>query len=118
MDDPDKTRLKKGVFGIISVTALGTVMMSPALGIYGNFGPMALTAGSATPFVFSFSSFYYTANGHLLCHDFERNTIVRQRLYMVVGDYKSVYRSLDWLAPVWILYNCGFPSAFIIWPVF
>jgi amino acid transporter len=52
MSDSDKTQLKKGVFGIIGVTALGAVMMSPALGIYGNFGPMALTAGRATPFVF------------------------------------------------------------------
>jgi amino acid transporter len=57
MPDTDKTRLKKGVFGIIGVTALGAVMMSPALGIYGNFGPMALTAGRATPFVFLLALF-------------------------------------------------------------
>jgi len=31
---------------------MGAVMMSPALGIYGNFGPMALTAGKTTPLVF------------------------------------------------------------------
>lgn len=57
MSDSDKTRLKKGVFGIIGVTALGAVMMSPALGIYGNFGPIALTAGRATPFVFLLALF-------------------------------------------------------------
>ena len=57
MPDSDKTRLKKGVFGIVGVTALGAVMMSPALGIYGNFGPIALTAGRATPFVFLLALF-------------------------------------------------------------
>ncbi len=55
MSGSDKTQLRKGVFGIIGATALGAVMMSPALGIYGNFGPIALTAGTATPFVFLLS---------------------------------------------------------------
>jgi len=45
-------KLKKGALGIIGVAAMGAVMMSPALGIYGNFGPMALTAGKTTPLVF------------------------------------------------------------------
>jgi len=57
MSEPGKTKLKTGVFGIIGVTALGAVMMSPALGIYGNFGPIALTAGIATPFIFLMSLF-------------------------------------------------------------
>jgi amino acid transporter len=52
MAESGNTQLKKGAMGIISVTALGAVMMSPALGIYGNFGPIALTAGSSIPFVF------------------------------------------------------------------
>jgi amino acid transporter len=57
MSGSDNTRLRKGVFGVIGVTALGAVMMSPALGIYGNFGPIALTAGQATPFVFLLALF-------------------------------------------------------------
>lgn len=52
MADQKVNKLQTNAFGIIGVTALGAVMMSPALGIYGNFGPMALTAGRATPFVF------------------------------------------------------------------
>jgi amino acid transporter len=47
-----ETKLKKNALGIVGVAAMGAVMMSPALGIYGNFGPMALTAGKSTPFVF------------------------------------------------------------------
>lgn len=52
MAEPEKTKLKAGVFGIAGVTALGAVMMSPALGIYGNFGPIALSAGMSAPFIF------------------------------------------------------------------
>jgi hypothetical protein len=47
-----ETKLKAGVLGIVGVAVMGAVMMSPALGIYGNFGPMALTAGKTTPLVF------------------------------------------------------------------
>lgn len=47
-----ETKLKSGVLGVLGVASMGAVMMSPALGIYGNFGPMALTAGKATPLVF------------------------------------------------------------------
>jgi len=47
-----ETKLKSGALGIVGVAAMGAVMMSPALGIYGNFGPMAITAGRTTPLVF------------------------------------------------------------------
>jgi amino acid transporter len=47
-----ETKLKTGVLGIVGVAAMGAVMMSPALGIYGNFGPMAINAGKTTPLVF------------------------------------------------------------------
>jgi amino acid transporter len=47
-----ETQLKTGALGILGVAAMGAVMMSPALGIYGNFGPMAQTAGKTTPLVF------------------------------------------------------------------
>jgi amino acid transporter len=57
MSEQGKTKLKTGAFGVIGVTALGAVMMSPALGIYGNFGPIALTAGNATPFIFLMALF-------------------------------------------------------------
>lgn len=57
MAESDKAKLKSGAFGLIAVTALGAVMMSPALGIYGNFGPIVLTAGKTTPFVFLMALF-------------------------------------------------------------
>ncbi|RPI03363.1 MAG: APC family permease [Calditrichaeota bacterium] len=47
-----QTLLKSGALGTVGVAVMGAVMMSPALGIYGNFGPMALAAGRTTPLVF------------------------------------------------------------------
>ena len=52
MSDSDNVNLKKGALGVVGAAAMGAVMMSPALGIYACFGPMALTAGKAVPFVF------------------------------------------------------------------
>ncbi len=52
MTDQKNTNLKSGTWGIVGVTALGAVMMSPALGIFGNFGPIALTAGNTTPLIY------------------------------------------------------------------
>lgn len=49
--------LKKGALSIVGVAIMGAVMMSPALGIYGNFGPMALSAGRSTPLVFLIALF-------------------------------------------------------------
>jgi amino acid transporter len=47
-----RPQLKSGALGIVGVAVMGAVTMSPALGIYGNFGPMALSSGKATPLVF------------------------------------------------------------------
>ncbi len=52
MADSKEVKLKAGALGVIGATTMGAVMMSPALGIYANFGPMALTAGKAAPLVF------------------------------------------------------------------
>jgi amino acid transporter len=46
------TRLKANAIGLIGLAVLGAVMMSPALGIYGNWGPMASLVGLPTPLVF------------------------------------------------------------------
>lgn len=48
----EETKLKSDALSIVGAAAMGAVMMSPALGIYGNFGPMALSAGRTTPLVF------------------------------------------------------------------
>jgi amino acid transporter len=47
-----RSRLAANTIGLIGLATLGAVMMSPALGIYGNWGPMASTIGKATPLVF------------------------------------------------------------------
>jgi amino acid transporter len=47
-----ETKLKKGALGIMGVAAMGVVMMSPALAIFGNLGPMVKDGGQTTPFVF------------------------------------------------------------------
>ncbi len=44
--------LKSGTLGLAGLVALGAVMMSPALGLYGNWGPMAAIVGLPTPLVF------------------------------------------------------------------
>jgi len=46
------TRLRANSVGLIGLATLGAVMMSPALGIYGNWGPMASIVGLPTPLVF------------------------------------------------------------------
>jgi len=33
--------LKRGVVGLVGAATLGAIMMSPALGLYGNWGPLA-----------------------------------------------------------------------------
>ena len=49
---PSGTRLKSGTLGLISLATFGAVMMSPALGLYGQFGPMASLVGATTPLVY------------------------------------------------------------------
>jgi putrescine importer len=46
------SKLAANTIGLIGLATLGAVMMSPALGIYGNWGPMASIVGSPTPLVF------------------------------------------------------------------
>ncbi|MCF6310852.1 MAG: APC family permease [Verrucomicrobiales bacterium] len=48
----NKSTLKKGAIGVIGATVIGVVVMSPAMCLYGNFGPIALSAGKAVPLVF------------------------------------------------------------------
>lgn len=45
-------RLKAGALGLVGLSALGAVMLSPALGMYGSWGPIASIAGLPTPLVF------------------------------------------------------------------
>lgn len=52
MQTEGTTRLKANAIGLIGLAVLGAVMMSPALGIYGNWGPMASLVGLPTPLVF------------------------------------------------------------------
>ncbi len=47
-----KISLKSGAVGLIGAITLGIVMLSPAMTIYGNFGPTFLAAGKASPLVF------------------------------------------------------------------
>ncbi len=45
-------RLRANSMGWIGAAALGAIIMSPAGGIYFNFGPMISSAGAVVPFVF------------------------------------------------------------------
>jgi amino acid transporter len=44
--------LRNNSLGLLGVGTLGAVMLSPALGIYGNFAAMETTAGAVTSFLF------------------------------------------------------------------
>jgi amino acid transporter len=48
----DTTKLKRGVVGLLGAATLGAIMMSPALGLYGNWGPLAMDVGIIGPLIF------------------------------------------------------------------
>jgi amino acid transporter len=43
------TTLRRGVVGLAGAATMGAIMMSPALGLYGNWGPLALDVGIIAP---------------------------------------------------------------------
>jgi len=46
---PEGTTLRRGVVGLAGAATMGAIMMSPALGLYGNWGPLALDVGIIAP---------------------------------------------------------------------
>jgi amino acid transporter len=44
--------LKRGVVGLAGAATMGAIMMAPALGLYGNWGPLALDVGIIAPLLF------------------------------------------------------------------
>lgn len=48
MEEHDVT-LRRGVIGLAGAAAMGAIMMAPALGLYGNWGPLALDVGIIGP---------------------------------------------------------------------
>ena len=52
LENDDKSSLKSGAVGLLGAVTMGVVMLSPAMTIYGNFGPTFLAAGKASPLVF------------------------------------------------------------------
>lgn len=49
--------LERGGIGLIGATTLGVVMLSPAMTLYGGFGPSFLNAGTAAPLAFVWALF-------------------------------------------------------------
>ncbi len=47
------TTLKRGAVGLVGAATLGAIMMSPALGLYGNWGPLAQDIGVIGPLIFA-----------------------------------------------------------------
>lgn len=48
----ERSGLKRNSLGLIGVGTVGAVMLSPALGLYGNFAAMETTAGPVSSFLF------------------------------------------------------------------
>ncbi len=46
------TTLRRGAVGLVGAATLGAIMMSPALGLYGNWGPLAQDIGVIAPLIF------------------------------------------------------------------
>jgi amino acid transporter len=44
--------LERGVVGLAGAATMGAIMMAPALGLYGNWGPLALDVGVIAPLMF------------------------------------------------------------------
>lgn len=51
MDETTET-LKSNVLGLVGAATMGVVMLSPAMTLYGGFGPTFLAAGRAAPLAF------------------------------------------------------------------
>lgn len=51
----NKPQLRANALGLIGAGTLGAIMLSPALGIYGNFASMESTAGAVTSLIFLIS---------------------------------------------------------------
>ena len=49
---PNRATLKTDVVGLLGAATLGTVMLSPAMTLYGNFGPAFVQVGRAAPLAF------------------------------------------------------------------
>src|SRR5579872_4146416 len=47
--------LKSNVIGLLGAATLGVVFLSPAMTLYGLFGPTFLSSGSAAPLAFIFA---------------------------------------------------------------
>lgn len=52
MSQDQAQTLERGRIGLLGATTLGVVMLSPAMTLYGGFGPAYLNAGSAAPLAF------------------------------------------------------------------
>jgi amino acid transporter len=52
-----KPKLRANTLGLVGAGTLGAIMLSPALGIYGNFAAMESTAGVVTSLIFLISMF-------------------------------------------------------------
>jgi amino acid transporter len=48
----ESKKLRANTLGLVGLVVLGAVFMSPALGVYGSWGPMASLVGLPTPLVF------------------------------------------------------------------
>ena len=55
MSSPSSPALKSNVIGLLGATTLGVVFLSPAMTLYGLFGPIFLACGKAAPLAFIFA---------------------------------------------------------------
>jgi putrescine importer len=108
----NKTSLKAGGIGLLGAATLGIVMLSPAMTLYGTFGPSYLAAGNGAPWAFLIALFATipTATSYaLLSRDFPDAGSASSWIARVASPW--IARWASWMVFLYYLDN------FIIQPV-
>ena len=117
-DTTSRSALKTNVVGFLGAVTLGIVMLSPAMTLYGNFGPAFVLAGRAAPlaFVLALIATLPTATSYaLLSRDFPDSGSAASWMARVAGSGSRWGEVLSRWAG-WIVFLYYFNN-FIIQPV-
>lgn len=107
-----KIGLKSDVLGLLGAATLGVVFLSPAMTLYGLFGPTFLSSGSAAPlaFVFALIATLPTASSYaLLSRDYPSSGSAADWATRAIGDKVGIWTG-------WVVFLYYFTN-FIIQPV-
>ncbi len=108
----DRVKLRTGVVGLVGAATLGTVMLSPAMTLYANFGAAYGTAGNAAPLAFVlglFATLPTAASYALVARDYPASGSAATWTALALSPRAA--RWVGWMAFLYYLTN------FILQPV-